>query len=512
MPGEWRATTGLLEPSSLSNAERRELITELLRTLLADPDADPSRIHDEVRDKLAPAHFTFPQMVDQPAETERWQAVGRWLCRYGTDVRPVLIGLLLLQRCGTTQDAELVRVLGILPRLTCLAAAVLKQIDAPVSNLTALAECVPSRLRGGLIQALVQIDDPTAAQWLRNHAVGDVPVEPWIARSVAERIDLAAELATPDPDPVFIDQATRLLASMCRDARRAPAIIDYADAIEAITAVVNHARRVTATLPAAAALAALVDAISTGAAARLDWPVGAREQCIDRIIALVRTRPWSEVLDVPDAEPAGTESDLNSRKEPEIVRDRAAWANTVFAREQAAHLERRPQQAQPAGQGTVSHLRLCISAPDPGRVEDEAELRILIDGLPVVSTVFPCGRGRPPRLASGLSTAAEPFTAVLAAHLARPGEAGVVTLHEDVEHAAVCTAKLTVTITRENGLVLWRDWRGVEPSQPTLPEPSFDARQYDTEIARIAATSDTPRRRSADADRTWSKTGRPPTT
>lgn len=485
MPGEWDADAGPPEPSTLSSAERRELITSLLRELLDDPDVDPARIHDAVRDVLAPTHFTFPKTVERPVETERWRAVGRWLCRHGTDVRPVLIGLILLMRCGTTQDAELVRVLGVLPRLTYLVAAVLKQIDAPVSDLTTLATCVPSGLRGALIQSLAQIETPEAATWLRSHAVGDVPVEPWIARSVAQRLDLAAELTTSDPDPAFTDQAARLLASMCRDARRTPAITEYADAVEAIGGVVKHAGLLTATLPTAAALAALVDALSTGVAASLDWPLGAREQCIEQIITLVRTQAWVEVLDGSDTAASRTGSDVDSRNEAELVRDRAAWADAVFTREEAALLDWRPQQARPAGHDALNRLRLVVSAPDPGRATDTAELRILIDDFPAVAAAFPCGRGRPPRLVEGLSPTAGPFTAVLAAHIARPGEVGFVTLRKDVEHAAVCATKLTVTITRENDRVLWRGWRGVDPSQPTPPEASFDAHQYDSEVAQI---------------------------
>lgn len=204
--------------------------------------------------------------------------------------------------------------------------------------------------------------------------------------------------------------------------------------------------------------------------------MGIREQSIEQILAPVRTRAWADALDVSDAGPA-------------MDRDRAAWAGAVFDREEAAQLERRPQKAGPAGRDAANRLRLCIAAPtDPGRVESHPELRILVDGFPLTVAALPCGRGRPPRLVEGLSAAAGPvIAAVVSAHHARPGEFGVVTLKTDTEHAAACTVTLTVTITREDDRVLWRDWRGVEPGRPTPPELSFDARRYDGEIARIVA-------------------------
>lgn len=477
MPGEWRSENSPKKRPATPNSERGKLITDLLSRLLSDSAAEPARIHDEVRDVLSPADFVLPRLGDLPDNAERWREIGLWLCRYGSDVRPVIVGLLLLTRSGLSQDIGLVRVLGVLPRLVYVAAWVIREAGGSLDDLLTLVEQAPDRRRGGLIHLVAHSADPRSRPWLLRHAVRDVPVEPWNSRGVAERIGLAAAMAGADPDPAAVDQAVRLLASMCWDARRIPAILDYADAAEAVAGVVWHADRLIPSLPTAAALAGVLDTLCTGAAATLAWPPGTREHCVSRLLDLVSTPRWVAAV--------------CGEKGPErggFAGRRAAWAGEAFARARAALLDVRTAAAttDPVVQGAVNHLRLYVAARDPGQWAP-AELRFLVDGFPVVAACFPCGTGRAPRLVDGLSGNAGPTTVVLAVHAARPGDAGFDTLSEDFPHAAACAGKLTVVVVRERGHVIWRDWSGVDPTRSTPPELRFDASHYDAEIARIAA-------------------------
>lgn len=471
-PGERRGARVPAGPPAPSHVAARDLITDLLCELLADPDVQPARIHDEIRDALPADRFTYPHRVQLPGTAERRRAVGRWLCRNGTDIRPVLIGVLLLQ-CGLPQDVALLRVLAVLPRLTGLAAQAIGRLGGPAQDLIALAARVPGSMRGGVITALAKIDDPQAAPWLLRHAVGDVPVEPWIARGVAEQIGLATALAHGDPEREVLDQAARLIASMCRDARRTPAILDYAEAADVIDAVVEHAEVLLPSLPTVAALAGVLDALCTGVAAALPWPPGRREQHIRQLIGFVGAQPWAAAVAVAVA----------------TQDERAAWAAGVFAREKAAWTDggcTRTAGDEPIG-SAAGRLRLAASAPDPGRAETEAETRVLVDGFPVVAAAFPCGRERPARLVAGLAAQVEPKRVVLAGHHGQPGDLAVVTLIGDPEHVAVCAGKLTVVIAREGGVVVWRDWQGVgEGCHTPPPELRFDASEYDAEITRIS--------------------------
>jgi hypothetical protein len=111
---------------------------------------------------------------------------------------------------------------------------------------------------------------------------------------------------------------------------------------------------------------------------------------------------------------------------------------------------------------------------------DTVEVRLLIDGRPLVPEAFGKGAANSPEylLDSGrLRAAAEPREVQLAEAYCTEG----------------CCGALYVTIRREGDQVVWSDWRRPPTRQPQaeLPEYRFDAADYDTEIER------------AENDRSW---------
>ncbi|SCL14579.1 hypothetical protein GA0070616_0481 [Micromonospora nigra] len=128
--------------------------------------------------------------------------------------------------------------------------------------------------------------------------------------------------------------------------------------------------------------------------------------------------------------------------------------------------------------GTVDRISIRVTVADPARAT-AVETRILVDDRPVVAEVFTAGPAEPPE------------------HLLGPDHR----LHADVEPHEVrlaeadctegCCGALYVTIQRCGDQVVWRDWRNPDAAGLTLRPFTFDAAQYDTEIAR------------AESDHSW---------
>ncbi|MET7959612.1 hypothetical protein [Micromonospora zamorensis] len=107
------------------------------------------------------------------------------------------------------------------------------------------------------------------------------------------------------------------------------------------------------------------------------------------------------------------------------------------------------------------------------------ETRVLIDGRPIVGEIFTAGPAAPPEALLGID---HRLHADLEPHEVRLAEA---------ECTEGCCGALYVTIQRCGDDVVWRDWRDPDDFHLTVPTFTFDAAQYDAEVAR------------AESDHTW---------
>ncbi|MFF7209668.1 hypothetical protein ACFZAU_03905 [Streptomyces sp. NPDC008238] len=130
--------------------------------------------------------------------------------------------------------------------------------------------------------------------------------------------------------------------------------------------------------------------------------------------------------------------------------------------------------------------RLGIRVLPPDR-RYGARLQLLVDGDDLVHDLLGPG-GRGPLAAWALPPDRPgPLAATMEGRRVECGEP---------ECTGGCCGCLSVHVRRSGGVVEWADWQGPFTRPPS--ELHFDARQYDTELAR------------ARADRWWERTARTP--
>ncbi|TDC61663.1 hypothetical protein E1283_35255, partial [Streptomyces hainanensis] len=114
----------------------------------------------------------------------------------------------------------------------------------------------------------------------------------------------------------------------------------------------------------------------------------------------------------------------------------------------------------------MNELRLHIAV-----VDQQVELRPLVDGADLLATAFPDEPGTDPRDLPRL-------VATPQSHEVRLVEA---------ECTESCCGALHVTITRTSDHVRWHDWRNTADPALVPPELRFPATDYDAELARATA-------------------------
>ncbi|MFG2140091.1 hypothetical protein [Streptomyces sp. NPDC048650] len=444
---------------ALDQAESLVAVRDALVPLLTAPDTERAaaevhlRLHElSVWDRhIRNAMATVP-LVDETAA----RALGRRLTREGTSTAAVNAGLALLARVGEPEDVPYLRVLGLLRGFTRAVVAVLTALDRPAAALVWLTDRAEGRELRRLVEALAAGDDRAARTRLAEIPLDARATPPGTARRIAEAVGLADLLREEPAGSRVVAQAGRLLSRMTSQRDYLAEILNYGQAVAAYDALIPLAAQLPPTLDHYATLLSLALDLHSGPSALLDWRPGQREMLLEALESLLGTPSWAAV---PDREPTDP-----------LARRRAHWI-----RRTARQPFRRP--ASSAG------LRITVTVRDPADAET-VETRILIDGRPLVPEAFGRGPGNCPEylLDSGrLRATAEPRQVQLAEAYCTEG----------------CCGALYVTICREGGEVVWRDWRC--PSPPKAPQPPlrlseyrFDAAAYDAEVAR------------AEQDTSWS--------
>ncbi|MGV9414931.1 hypothetical protein ACWDOP_33960 [Nocardia sp. NPDC003693] len=450
---------------SVSYADRRRSLVTALTTFFAEPDAPPERLHrlltapDIAADNVSCLRQLFPLPDVEPPTPDRARELGTWLVRYGRDVRPILIGLLLLESTARPEDIPLLRIMALLPCFAERAIAILGTLPGAAFDLVWLATRTRRFGRIGVMSALCEQADPAARQWLlRNAFVTEHPGSSDQARRIAEVTRLADALVEDGNDDAVRDQAITLLVQMTSHRDYRTEIERYPDARRVLTLLADQVPLMVPTAARCAALTALVEDLRTGAAHCLDWKPGERAAVLGDLTRVLRSPAWQATLfEQPDD------------RDP-FAAWRARWVRDRLASPPGASEDHPLREGQ-------SHLEIRVvspAVPGPG-VCGNAETRILVDGHPILVTAFPVGAGGAPELVldgGGLRAARTPRKVRLATAYCAEG----------------CCGALYVTIVREGDEVVWRDWQTAGASEPP-PEFRFAAAAYDREISR--AESDT---------------------
>ncbi|MGF1428998.1 hypothetical protein [Kitasatospora sp. LaBMicrA B282] len=391
------------------------------------------------------------------------RSLARALVTAGTTVPAVSVGLALLGRVGTTEDALPLQLLGVFEQFADLAVAALERIDRSAAAATWLVVRTGEPELRPLVRAL-RSREPNA---VRAELLAFPATSRFLGSLTARRIAEAARLPDlldrhPD-DPELLARAARLLVRMGSSRDYRTDLTNYREAGRIFFRVVTRAHLLPATLEHHATLLALAFELSSGAGVLIGWRPGAREALLRSLGALLAEPRWTAVVEAVDEDGVCPSSDG-----PELRR----WADWI------RRSGRRPFEL-PAEPG---RFRIEVVVGEP--VDHEpVQARILIDGRPLVLELFPTGPVNSPEylLDSGrLRAAPEPREVQLAEAYCTEG----------------CCGALHVTIRREGDEVVWEDWRfssGASAAAPAaLRTLRFDAAAYDAELAR------------ATDDRSWS--------
>ncbi|WP_329306597.1 hypothetical protein OG322_16705 [Streptomyces sp. NBC_01260] len=467
---------------SRSWAKTRAALTDLLGPLLLAPD--PVRAAERLQRQLSelteavrPGHIhrVVAELVLE--DQARARALARCLTRAGSTSEAVCVGLSLLARLGEPEDVPYLRILGQLRVLVGPAVRALDAIDRPAGALVWLGHHAETSALRGLVDALVAGDDAAVRGWLLAVPREPGTVAPETARRIAEAVRAADLLAADGPvDAGLAAQTGWLLFRMTSLRGDWAEILLYPEAVRTYEAVVACAGDLTPTLDHYGILLSAALDLHSGPSRLHAWGPGVCEELLEELDAVLSRPEYRAVLHAEVGD-AGDVGDTGSRPGtgPGIggvaERRRIDWARRA-ARQPFRRL------TEPAGR-----LRIETVVRDP--VEpDTVEVRLLIDGRPLVPEFFGRGAAHPPEwlLDSGrLRATEEPHEVQLAEAHCTEG----------------CCGALHVTIRRDGDEVVWSDWRcpPPPPSSPLhtreLPEYRFDAAAYDAEVTR------------AESDHSW---------
>lgn len=371
------------------------------------------------------------------------------------------VGLALLTGVAEHNDASPVRTLGLLSRpIGEMAIRVLRDIPGAAGDLVWLAERSDPWRHAQAVEALCALADPVAFDWLLEHGIRLDGPSTATARRIAETVDIADRLAAGDINEDVVEQVGRVLLAMTQRAAGNAELRKYVDAQTAVIRFAHAAPIMTATFDRYALIVALLTDLDVGQAATLDWPRQELDRVRSALDHLLAQPAWVDVL----------ETAVRSA-DPKIYR-RAHWA--VWAR----ITNRWPQPAGNTVDKATSRVSIRVAVADP-EYSGTVETRIFIDDRPIVVEAFTAGPAEPPEYLLGLD---HRLHAGVEPHEVRLAEA---------DCTEGCCGALYVTIQRCGDEVVWRGWRNPDTSSLALPAFTFDAAQYDAEVAR------------AESDHTW---------
>ncbi|MEV6810518.1 hypothetical protein [Micromonospora sp. NPDC051296] len=445
--------------------DRKRLLVDLVRSVY---HAVPSSTHagKQLAEALASTHVDRRLAVRLSESVAHFdpswrQQVGRELAYGGRERGTVSVGLALLTGVAEHNDAGPVRTLGLLCRpLGELAIRVLRGIPGAAGDLVWLAERSDPWRHAQAVEALCALAEPVTFGWLLKHGVRLDGPSITTAHRIAETVNIADQLAIDDINEDVVEQVGRVLLAMTQRAAGNAELRRYAAAQTALTRFAYAAPIMTATLDRLALIVGLLTDLDIGQAATLGWPRQELDRMRSALDHLLAQPAWVEVLEtaVRSADPK--------------IYHRAQWV--VWART----TNRRPQPTGNTMDKATSRISIRVAVADP-EYAGAVETRIFIDDRPIVVETFTAGPAEPPEYLLGVD---HRLHADVEPHEVRLAEA---------DCTEGCCGALYVTIQRRGDKVVWCDWRNPDTSDLTVPTFTFDAAQYDAEIAR------------AESDHTW---------
>ncbi|MEU1369051.1 hypothetical protein ABZ454_23340 [Streptomyces sp. NPDC005803] len=466
-------------------------MTELLNPLLVAPDAVRAAAETELRLATMEPALRSNQLLSAVRgvaleDEDRARALARCLTRTGSSPAAVCVGLALLARVGEPQDVPFLVVLGGLRDFVSPAVYALDALDRQAAGAVWLGR----HGEGPELRALVAALGAGDVGAVRG-AMAAVPRDPALvlpetARRIVEAVRPAGllDLGEGEPAAPRAELAARtgwllFRATSLRDDR--VEILHCSEAVRTYEAFVACAGELEPTLDHYALLLSAAFDLHSGPSRLHEWGPGRREALLVELESVLNRPAWRSVLE-PAAEPGEGAGGVELRRfrwarsgMRQPFRGPAGLAGSVGL----------VGQAGPVGSdGAVGRrvLRIETVVRDPVD-SDTVEVRMLVDGRPLVPEVFGRGPANSPEwlLDSGrLRATEEPRQVQLAEAYCTEG----------------CCGALHVTIRRDGDQVVWSDWRcPPPPSSPLhtrrIPELRFDAVAYDAEITR------------AEMDHTW---------
>lgn len=403
--------------------------------------AHAQRLLREQPDGPMPVDFVlFPEPPDRddPAFAEDDGDSGRTLITQGTTREAVLRGLESLEGKAEPSDVPMLRLIGLLGYASPRAVALLHTIPGTAHDLIWLADRIAWG-RSRIVERLLPNTDPIVRDWVLSTPRHLMQGE--LARKIALNYRISGKLAGLVVEPRLWDQAGNLLLAMASTDTYRYEIRRYEQAAADYWHWIAQAERMPASLDRAALLTMVGQDVTTGPAAPVVGDDAPR--MLAAVNAVLAAPPWQQAI----WQAARSGDPIRVRRARWIVETMAASCEPVkrFA------------------------LRVVRSDPDPATYPT-VQLRVLIDGVPVIATAFDRGSPEEPEYffrAARLCATPTPTEVRLAEAYCTEG----------------CCGGLYVTIVREGNEVIWKDWRSSTPDGAPA-EVRFDAVQYDREVAR----------------------------
>ncbi|MFJ9817576.1 hypothetical protein ACIRU3_20350 [Streptomyces sp. NPDC101151] len=433
----------------LSREEAKSAVREALSPLPDDPITLQRRFERlGIQDRHI--HLIRSTVAGLPLPTDQVdvaRTLGRMLIRTGTTAPTVTAGIALLGRLGEPEDVPYLSVLGLFRELAGAAVNALDILDRRSGAIVWLVAYARRVELQPFVRALWTGDRQAVRPELVALPASPRFVSSTVARRIAEASPLPDLLDHHPSDTGLLARAGRLLVRMGCSRNDPTDLLAYRDALHVYDSVVGRAGLLPPTLDNAALLLSLALDLSSGPGVLLDWPPERRAELLESLGRLLAEPRWVAA--------GATASAADQRL-------RADWIRRTG---------RRPFEHRTAVPGS---FRIEVVAGDPADREP-VEARVLIDGRPVVPSVFDSGPAHSPEylLDEGrLRAGVEPREVQLAEAHCTEG----------------CCGALYVTIRRDADQVVWENWRKTMPGSRNpaaeLPAYRFEASAYDTEIAR----------------------------